>query len=252
MGGFTKILPMWIERPLLLLRDRGDAMHCPCCGWSFRRFWPSGVSPVVPNSMCPKCGSLPRHRLLWLFLDRQPELLGRRIRLLHIAPEPLLQKQLSHRPNIDYLSADLCSPLAMERIDLTDIRKPAASFDAIVCVHVLEHIPDDRRAISEMRRVLSPGGWALLQSPVDWDRPSTFEDWSITSPAERLRHFGQEDHVRIYGADYVDRLQSSGFDVQRRAFARELDAASAARFGLDLSDDIVMCRVPPATYETRP
>lgn len=244
MGRFANLLPRSVKRPLLLLRDRGDSVHCPCCGWGFRRFWPSGVGPVVPNSLCPKCGSLPRHRLVWLFLERNPELLERRTRLLHIAPEPLMQKFFFGRPNVDYLSADLLSPLAMERIDLTDIRKPAGSFDAILCVHVLEHIPDDRKAMSEMRRVLSPGGWAILQSPVVWDRPTTFEDWTITSPAERLRNFGQEDHVRIYGADYLDRLRSSGFGVERRAFARELGASSVARFGLDISDDIVICRVP--------
>lgn len=244
MGNIGNVLPRWVKRPLLLLRDRGDVMHCPCCGWSFRQFWPSGVSPVEPNSMCPKCSSLPRHRLVWLFLERNPKLLKGRIRLLHIAPEPLLQKFFKRHLNIEYLSADLVSPLAMERIDLTDIRKPDSCFDAIFCVHVLEHIPDDRKAMSEMYRVLSPGGWAILQSPVDWNRPATFEDWSITDPAERFRHFGQKDHVRIYGSDYVDRLRSVGFEVERIAFARELEANLSAKFGLDLSDDIVICRVP--------
>ena len=155
-----------------------------------------------------------------------------------------MQKFFFGRPNIDYLSADLFSPLAMERIDLTDIRKADNSFDAIFCVHVLEHIPDDRKAMSEMRRVLRPGGWALLQSPVDWRRPATFEDWSITDPAKRLQYFGQEDHVRIYGSDYLDRLRSAGFEVDRIAFARELEGASAAKFGLDPGDDVVICRAP--------
>jgi len=243
MGAIAAVLPRWLKRPLLLLRDRGDKMHCPCCGWSFRTFWPSGVNPV-PNSMCPKCNSLQRHRLIWLFLNEQLGLQTQAVNLLHVAPEPLVHKLLKKRANVVYLSADLDSPLAMERMDLTDIHKPDNTFDAIICIHVLEHVPDDRKAMSELLRIMKPGGWALLQCPVDWQRATTYEDWSITAPADRLRAFGQEDHVRVYGCDYVQRLKAVGFDVERRPFARELGPAAAKRFGLDVNDDIVLCRKP--------
>ncbi len=111
---------------------------------------------------------------------------------------------------IDYLSVDLDSPYAMRHCDITAIPEPDASFDVVICNHVLEHIPDDRKAMRELRRVLKPGGLAVLQHPIH-DRPDTFEDQSIVSPDERLRVFGQEDHVRIYGWDFVDRLRDVGF-----------------------------------------
>lgn len=196
--------------------------------------------------MCPKCNSLQRHRLLWLFLNRRLDLNAKPMKLLHVAPEPLMQAIFAKRPNIVYLSTDFESPLAMERMDLTDIHKADGSFDAILCVHVLEHIPDDHKAMTELLRILKSGGWALLQCPVLWNREHTYEDNSITSPSDRLREFGQEDHVRIYGADYVDRLTAAGFRVERIAYARELGGEAIARYGLDAADDIVLCHKPVA------
>ena len=147
-------------------------------------------------------------------------------------------------PNVDYVSGDIDAAAgAMEYVDLTDIQKPDASFDAIVCVHVLEHIPDDAKAMREMCRVLAPGGWALLQTPVDWSRDSTYEDFSLTTPEDRLKHYGQEDHVRIFGSDYIDRLENSGFAVERIPFVQAMSGPEQLRNGLvDPADDIVLCR----------
>lgn len=125
----------------------------------------------------------------------------------------MLERKFRAIPGIDYLSGDLFDPGAMERIDITDIRFPDDSFDLILCSHVLEHVPDDRKAISELFRVLKPGGTAFLLVPIGSAR--TFEDPSVTDPDERLRFFGQKDHVRQYGPDFEDRLVEAGFRVTR-------------------------------------
>ena len=130
----------------------------------------------------------------------------------------------------------------MVKMDITDIQYPDASFDVIVCYHVLEHVPDDRLAMREMRRVLKPGGWAILQSPLRVELEKTYEDFSITAPEERERAFGQRDHVRLYGRDYEQRLQESGWIVERDNFARRMDAAKRARYSVDADEDIYLCR----------
>jgi len=191
----------------------GRRFACNCCGGRFRRFqsWTNAAGDSQP--MCPRCGSLGRHRTEWLYLTKHPDLLTGRKRVLHVAPEESLERCLRRLPGVDYLSADFDSKTAMERMDITDIRHPDSSFDVIVCNHVLEHVSDDRRALSELHRVLSADGWALLQVPMDHDREVTFEDPTITEPAERERVFGQYDHVRVYGRDYVERLEAAGFVV---------------------------------------
>jgi SAM-dependent methyltransferase len=161
--------------------------------------------------------------------------------VLHIAPEPIIQRRLRARANVRYLSADLESPRADKHFDLTSIPYPDASFDVIICMHVLEHIPDDRAAMREMRRVLAPDGWALLQVPFGKDRETTFEDWSVVTPEDRIRVFGQSDHVRIYGRDYVERLRDAGFVVQVDSAIRNLPTHLHQRYGLK-PEDMYVCR----------
>jgi len=173
------------------------------------------------DAQCPNCYSLERHRLLWCFLKDKTDLFdGNSKSLLHIAPERLTSKLLAALPNIDYLSVDLDSELAMVKIDLTDIQYPDHSFDVIFCSHVLEHIEDDGKAMSEMYRILGPGGWAAVQVPTYGE--TTFEDPSVATPEDRLKLFGQKDHVRIYELDIVDRLKTAGFQVEDVLYAREL------------------------------
>lgn len=129
----------------------------------------------------------------------------------------------------------------MEHMDVTDIQYPADSFDAVICNHVLEHVTDDRKAMREILRVLRPGGWALLQVPLDDSRAATFEDPSITAPRDRARIFGQFDHLRVYGRDYRQRLAEQGFDVTVNEFAKELPATMLERFGLDADETIYLC-----------
>lgn len=204
--------------------------YCPICERAFDAFEPSGVKKR-PDTLCPHCGSKKRHRLAWLFLKRRTNLFdGAPKRMLHVAPKNYFVKRFSRLPGVDYLSVDLESPLAMVRLDLTKISYEDGCFDLIYCSHVLEHIPDDRKAMAKLHRVLRPGGWALIQVPVFGE--TTYEDFSITTPEDRLRHFGQEDHVRKYGHDITERLRSAGFAVDEIYFQKELDREEVERYAL--------------------
>jgi SAM-dependent methyltransferase len=219
----------------------GRRVECPCCEGRFRRFVVLEEYAETERA-CPRCDSYARHRLVWLYLRDETDLLGARLRVLHVAPtDPMYQERLSALPNLDYLSADIEAPEAMERMDITDIRHPDGSFDVVLCSHVLEHVPDDGDALRELHRVLRPGGWALVQSPVDPRREATFEDPSIVSPEDRLRAFNQPDHVRVYGRDYPDRLRAAGFDVEVRDYVSELPPAAGQRYGLDPVEPIHRC-----------
>lgn len=221
--------------PLAGLFYRGRGAECPVCGGRFRKFMPYGYVRSRSNALCPRCLSLERHRLLWLYLVRETDLLRTFPRTLHIAPEVCIMRHL--QPHFaghpgQYVTADLESPLADLHFDVQRIPLPDASFDAVICNHLLEHVANDRRALGELHRILRPGGWGILLSPVDPGRTATFEDDTVTDPAERTRLFGQYDHRRIYGADYADRLRSAGFRVDDIDYAASLPPAERARFAL--------------------
>lgn len=203
----------------------GRGVECPVCGGLARRFAPHRGRR---DAECVHCGSLERHRSLWLWLrPRIPE----RAAVLHVAPEPGLGARVRELP-VEYVSTDLESPHAMRHDDLTALPDTDGRFDIVICNHVLEHIPDDRRAMREIRRVLRPGGLAVLQHPV-FARSRTLEDPAIVSPEERMRVYGQEDHVRRYGWDFVDRLRESGFtEVEAVEIEREFSAPARRRYGL--------------------
>lgn len=224
---------------------RGRARHCPCCDGWFRCFLPAG-RPARPDAACPRCGALERHRLLWLYLVERTALLTQPARVLYVAPEARLQVRLRGLPQLGYLSGDLESPLAMTRMDLLALPCRDRTFDAVICSHVLEHVADVRRALAEIRRVLVPGGWAILQSPIDPARATTFEDASVTTPEQRERVFGQRDHVRIFGRDYEGLLAQAGFEVRVDGYAREHGPAWATLHGIDPREDIYRCLRPGA------
>ena len=161
--------------------------------------------------------------------------------VLHVAPEEVFEKLLRHQLGDDYLTADLLNPRAMVKMDITDIRYPDESFDVIYCSHVLEHVPDDRKAMHEFFRVLKPSGWAVLLVPIIGER--TFEDSSITDPIQRSKLFGQEDHVRNYGRDYVDRLRGAGFYVEEVLPADFLSQEEIVRMGIhSAAGEIYLCK----------
>ncbi len=143
------------------------------------------------------------------------------VKLLHLAPEKPLMDLFIKQNNIDYLTADLNPEQVMVKMDITAIQYPDNIFDAILCNHVLEHIPDDRKAMRELYRVLKPGGWAILQVPVSKILEQTYDDITITSPQDREKYFGQKDHVRIYGKDYTQRLKEAGFTVDAYKWTKD-------------------------------
>ncbi len=221
----------------------GNRVTCPFCGGCFRKFLPYGVKRN-PDSECPRCSSKPRQRLLWLYLKNRTNLFSAPLRLLHIAPEYEFRKALSALPNLDYVSVDLDSLKAMAHADITSLPFGEIRFDAVLCSHVLEHVLEDRKAMSELHRVLKPGGWAIIQVPVDSRRATTFEDPDIVSPEDRERFFLQKDHVRIYGCDYTDRLEAAGFTVNVVHYARELPDDLRMRYGLRRKRPIYHCIKP--------
>jgi methyltransferase family protein len=227
------------------LRFLGGAHRCPICCSHLRCFIDYGWIHKLKAEECPVCGSHRRHRLIWLYfhtkfdLRKQPT-----ISMLHLAPEPELTALFRSYPQIDYLSADIQSGRAMVKMDITAIDYPKDSFDAIYCSHVLEHIPDDRKAMAELLRVLKPGGWAILQVPIDSERETTFEDPTIAKPEDRERAFWQFDHVRLYGRDYQKRLEEAGFEVTVDWYVRDLSHRQVRRMGLDELEGIYVCTKP--------
>jgi SAM-dependent methyltransferase len=195
----------------------GRGRECPCCGRRFRRFRATG-QPSRPDTACPFCNSVERHRLLALLIESRPELVSGRV--LHFAPERALGSQLRSRAS-EYVTTDL-SEHSDVTADIVDLPFPAQRWDTILCSHVLEHVPDDRTAMRELRRVLASDGRAIILVPRNLGVP-TDEDPDVHDPLERVRRFGQDDHVRMYGDDLEDRLRSAGFThiqaVQPNAFS---------------------------------
>jgi len=221
------------------IRYWGWKHTCPCCNGHFRTFLSWGTRPV--QIACPRCYSVERYRLLHLYLRNKTNFFKDNLKVLDIAPTCFFQDMCKRLPNIDYLSADISSPLAMVTMDITAIALAGNYFDCIICYHVLEHIPDDQKAMTELFRVLKPGGWAILQSPVDHSRDTTFEDPTIIAPDARERAFGQNDHVRIYGKDYKDRLERAGFMVRIDDYVEELEESAIRRYGLMRDEKIYLC-----------
>jgi hypothetical protein len=222
--------------PLLGLLYVGRGRECPVCGTKRRKFLPYGYVTSRDNALCPNCLSLERHRLLWLWLQRESDLFERRPRLLHVAPEVCLMRHLrkaykGHEE--DYVTADLESPLADLHFDIQHIPLADESFDVVFCNHIMEHVEDDLQAMREIHRVMRRGeGWGVILSPVELEREKTFEDDSITDPEERTRIFGQYDHRRVYGRDYADRLREAGFEVEDLDYVSALTVEERERYAL--------------------
>lgn len=186
--------------------------------------------------MCPFCGSLPRNRRLWLLLKKRGDLSGH---VLHFSPSRSLYRQLKREMGIRYFSSDFEGEfLADHAFDITVIDQPPDKFDLIICYHVLEHIPDDKLAMSELYRVLKPGGRIYIQTP--FHNGEIYEDPTITSPAARELHFGQADHVRIYSVTGLEqRLANAGFKVEVLQFGHD---ETDAYFGLSSGETLLIAR----------
>ncbi|MGH2921561.1 MAG: class I SAM-dependent methyltransferase [Gaiellaceae bacterium] len=219
--------------------NAGSRVSCPCCGSRFRKF----ARFHGLNDQCPSCGSLMRHRAVTLYLRDVLQVPETGADVLHVGPGPSIRRWLVSLPDVRYVSTDIDPHIADVAADITDLPFADDSQDLIICLHVLEHVPDDRKAISELFRVLRPGGIAVIQVPPS-PFEETLEDPAVTDPRERERRFGQFDHVRLCGADYHQRLQEPGFEVTREDHAAGLDLPTRALFQVYAGEPFYVCVKP--------
>jgi SAM-dependent methyltransferase len=233
----------YIVRPLLAVLLKGNKFIDPIDGKGFSMFLPYGYGIQRNNVLSPSTLSLERHRLLWLYLQHETDFFTATAKkaILHFAPEQAFYKRFRQQKNLDYTTTDLYSPLADVKADICNLPFQDNSYDIILCNHVLEHIPDDTKAMQELYRVLKPDGMAILQIPQDLSRATTFSDDSITDAKERACIFGQYDHVRIYGRDYFDKLKSIGFKVIEADYTTKFSAEDIEKYGLAKGEIIPVC-----------
>lgn len=231
----------YIARPILALALSGKKFTDPIDGKSFRAFLPYGYGHQRNNVLAPGTLSLERHRLLWLYLKNETDFFTAPHKVLHFAPEQAFYKRFRQMKNLDYTTTDLYSPLADVKADICNLPFADNSYNIILCNHVLEHIPDDIKAMQELYRVLKPGGMGIFQIPQDLSRETTFQDDTITDPKDRARIFGQYDHVRVYGRDYFDKLRSIGFRVEEVDYTKTRSPEEVQRFCLAKGEIIPVC-----------
>jgi SAM-dependent methyltransferase len=211
---------------------KGDNVECPVCGSQFSKFLPYGHNIIRKNALCPKCLSLERHRLMWMFLRDRTDFFRANLKVLHVAPEQCFYSKFRKLKNLNYITADLESPIAEVRLDIQNMPFKDNEFDMVICNHVLEHVKDDKKAMSEILRVLKKGGFALIHVPIDYSMKETYENNSVTGPKEREKHFRQKDHFRLYGLDFPDRMKKAGFKITDSNYTDKLDKETIERYGL--------------------
>jgi SAM-dependent methyltransferase len=226
---FFKLEP--ILRYFHYLIYKGSAVQCNVCNKKLRKF----IQLKNKELLCPACGSLPRDRRLYELLSSQYLMKGAKV--LDFSPARCLYRILKSNKDIEYTSTALAGDfMADKNYNITQIEAPIDSYDLIICYHILEHVDDDKKAMQELVRILRPNGTCLIQTP--FKQGDIYENHSITSPQERLKHYGQEDHVRIYSADGLRKhLAKVGFEVTIREFNDE----SGNNFGLKNNETILIC-----------
>ncbi|MEC7858569.1 MAG: class I SAM-dependent methyltransferase [Bacteroidota bacterium] len=216
----------------------GNKVKCPICKKSFKEFFPYGRE-TRNNALCTNCLSLERHRLIYLYLEKETSIFKKKTKLLHIAPEACLINIFKRFDNIEYITADLNSPLADIKMDIHNMPFKEKSFDLILCNHVLEHVENDIKALEEIKRVLKMDGIGIVQVPFYNPIPKeTLEDKSVTSKKERELLYGQSDHVRKYGKDYRKRLESTGLKTKLKTPNSFLFNADIIRHSIIESEEI--------------
>jgi len=231
----------YVARPILAFLLKGNRFTDPIDGKSFKMFLPYGYGKQRNNVLSPSTLSLERHRLLWLYLNRETDFFTAPKKVLHFAPEQAFYKRFRNQKNLEYTTTDLFSPLADVKADICNLPFEDNSYDVILCNHVLEHIPDDKKAMQELYRVLKPGGMGIFQIPQDLSREITFSDDSITDEKERAKIFGQYDHVRVYGRDYFDKLRSIGFNVVEEDYTSKISPELVEKYCLAKGEIIPVC-----------
>ncbi|MEN8703004.1 MAG: methyltransferase domain-containing protein [Polaribacter sp.] len=233
----------YVVRPLIALYLKGNKFTDPIDGKSFRKFLPYGYEKQRENALSPSTLSLERHRLMWLFLNDETNFFTttKKLKVLHIAPEQCFLDIFRNQKNLAYITSDLESPIADVKADICDLPFKDNEFDVVLCNHVLEHIPDDYKAMQELYRVLKTGGFGVFQIPQDLNRATTFEDDAITDKKQRAEIFGQYDHVRVYGRDYFDKLRAVGFRVDEVDYTKRISPEKLERFCLMKGEILPVC-----------
>jgi len=221
---------------------KGNKIEDPISGKKYRKILPYGRLESRTNALAPHSLSLERHRLIWLYLKEKTDFFTSPKRVLHIAPEYCFIKPFKKLKNLDYITADLISPWADVKLDVQNIPFPDSNFDVVICNHVLEHVDDDRKAMSELHRVMKPGGFGIFQVPLDSAIDVTLEDKNINTPELREKHYKQRDHLRLYGKDYGKRLREVGFEVTEDNYVQTLPADLVERYALPKEEILYICR----------
>jgi len=229
-------------RPFLDFFYRGSKFHDPINNKSYRKFLPYGYNNIRDNALSPGSLSLERHRLLWLYLQNETQIFKKKYKVLHVAPEQAFYKKFIKLNNLDYVTFDMNSPIAKIKGDICNLPFSENQFDFVLCNHVLEHVNDDIAAMLELFRVLKKNGVAILQVPIDLTKNKTYEDSTITDKKERMKAFGQYDHVRIYGKDYFERLEKSGFKVEKNFYSKNFSDKEIYKYGINKNEIIPICR----------
>lgn len=234
----------YLVSPILAFWLKGDRYTDPIDGKSFKRFLPYGYGTQRPNVLSPSTLSLERHRLLWLYLKNETGFFTKPLKVLHMAPEQCFLSLFKKMKHLDYTTADLYSPIVDVKADILNLPFEENQFDIILCNHVLEHIEDDARAMKELFRVMKSGGMGIFQIPQDITRETSYEDDTIQTPEDRAKHFGQYDHVRIYGRDYFDRLRAAGFKVEEVDYSKTLPGELVEKYCLAKGEILPVCFKP--------
>ena len=255
MKKLYKFLLNTLPRPLLIrlsypfkkvapLLYKGNNVECPVCERRFRKFLSYGSNVAHrENVLCPYDLTLERHRLMWLYLKNESNFFtADSLNVLHMAPEQCFHKRFKAQTNLDYLTADLFSPIADMHFDLHEVPLENDRFDVIFCNHVMEHVDDALRCMQELYRVLKPGGWGIMQVPQDMNRAETYEDPSIVTPEDREKHYWQYDHVRLFGRDYPDWLRKAGFEVEEYIPSEHFSDEQIERYRLMKSEILYIVR----------
>jgi SAM-dependent methyltransferase len=229
-------------RPLIVFFFKGTKFIDPIDGNSYRRFLPYGYGKSRNNALSPGTLSLERHRLMYLFLKNETNFFSDKLKVLHIAPEQCFLDRFKKLPNLEYVTADLYSPIVDVKADILNLPFENESFDVVICNHVLEHIQDDYVAMNELFRVMKKGGFGIFQVPMKNSLEKTYEDKNITSKEDRKKHFGQYDHVRWYGMDYFKRLENVGFEVFPIKYYEKLGKENVQKFGLSQTEILPFVR----------
>ena len=213
--------------------------ECPICDAQFDEF--AAITKTRPRkAKCPNCGSAERHRLFWL-LQKADGLLPEGGRMLHFAPEPWLIKPMSERYGLGYLCVDYEYPPYDLKVDIQDLPFREGLFSGLICMGVLEHVPDDYKAMRELSRVLEPGGIDLIHVPLQFKTHASWRE--KLGPVARKRTYGQYNHLRYYGLDFADDLKANGFsETQIIAPYDRYSAEDIVRFGLANTSRVVVAR----------